>query len=466
MKKIYRFLIVAVLLLSTLTSKAQNDGITLTLLPHLSYNNFYNPGIPNESKFVFGLGISNIGFSVYNSSIKYNNLFTFENKVPTILDANKFINSLDEHDNFINTNISFDIFRLGLKFGKLFIDVDWRFRYNGEIHYSKDFLGFFVNGNGHYLGYDNPANFSIGTDINIYSEISAGFQYDINDKLTIGIRPKLMSGIANISVNDDETYIYTDEHTYEMVGDFNINIKAATVLDADIHRISELGDYFSSSDFSTGDILNFKENLGWGIDLGASYTFNKHFGVALGVYDLGFITWKNAKEKHVHKDKVVISDALINDFDNLMNMNIQVDDLYKHLLESVWEDDSLYVGENYKTALKTRIMLQGYYELIPMARFTAIAQMYYVKEKLRPALTLAYSGSFFKFLNFTTSYTISKYSGNSLGAGISVKLGPVSLYTVTDNIMIFSKLRASTVEMLTSYSSANIRFGLVVSLSR
>ena len=184
------------------------------------------------------------------------------------------------------------------------------------------------------------------------------------------------------------------------------------------------------------------------------------------VYDLGFITWKNAKEKHVHKDKVVISDALINDFDNLMNMNIQVDDLYKHLLESVWEDDSLYVGENYKTALKTRIMLQGYYELIPMARFTAIAQMYYVKEKLRPALTLAYSGSFFKFLNFTTSYTISKYSGNSLGAGISVKLGPVSLYTVTDNIMIFSKLRASTVEMLTSYSSANIRFGLVVSLSR
>lgn len=464
MKRIYKFLIIIVLLFGSLISKAQNDGITMTLLPHLSYNNFYNPAIPTESKIVFGLGISNIGFSAYNSSIRYNNLYGFENGKASYIDANKFINSLDEHDNFINTNFSLDIARFGIKVKKLFIDANWRVRYNGEFHYSRDFLGFFINGNGNYLGADNPADFSIGTDINMFSEMSVGLQYAINDKLTIGIRPKLLNGIANISINDDNTYIYTDENTYEMTGDVNINMKASTVLDADINRLSQVGDCLNSIGFS--EMFNFKENLGFGIDLGASYIFNKHIGVAMGVYDLGFIKWKNTKEKHVYKDNVVLNDALIDDFENLSNLNLDLTTLYSDLLKDIWDNDSIYPGEDYKTSLKTRIMLQGYYEFIPMARFTAIAQMYYVKEKMRPALTIAYSGSFFRLLNVTASYTVSKYAGNSIGAGFGVNLGPLNIYAVTDNIMILTNLHTSTMKMLTSYKSANFRIGMVFTLGK
>ena len=66
MKKIYRIFVIIALLLTTITSKAQNDGIALTLLPHFSYNNMYNPAIPVESKLVVGIGISNVNFSVFN----------------------------------------------------------------------------------------------------------------------------------------------------------------------------------------------------------------------------------------------------------------------------------------------------------------------------------------------------------------------------------------------------------------
>ena len=466
MKKIYRLFIIMMLSLVTMTSKAQNDGISLTLLPHFTYNNFYNPAVPVESKFVLGVGVSNIGISVYNSSIKYQNLFGFVNGVPEILDANKFINSLDEHDNFINSNFSMDILRLGLGFGNLFVDFDWRVKYNGEFHYSRDFLGFFVNGNGHYLGHDNPADFSIGTDVNLYSEMALGLQYKINDKLSVGIRPKLLSGIANISVNDDGTKIYTDENTYEMTADVNINIVASTMLNMDdISRLSDFSNYFAET-ATMSEILDAKENIGFGIDFGASYTFNKHFGVSAGVYDLGYIKWKQSKVKHNHKENVVVNDAIIDDFNDLLNMNIDLTDLYSNLLEDVWDDDSISDGGAYKTSLKTRIMLQGYYEFNEFARFTAIGQMYYVKEKFRPALTLAYSGSLFKVLNVTASYTASKYSGNSIGAGIGINLGPLNIYAVTDNIMIVTKLNASTMEMLTSYEAANVRLGLVFKLGQ
>ena len=466
MKKLYRLLVIVALLFGSMTAKAQNDGISMTLLPHLSYNNYYNPSIPIESKVVLGLGISNLHFSIYNSSVKYNNLYGFENGVPVSLDANKFINSLDEHDNFINTNFSIDLARVGMKFGKLFIDVDWRLRYNGEFHYSRDFLGFFINGNGHYLGHDNPADFSIGADVNIFSELGLGLRYDVTDKLSIGIRPKLLCGIANLSVNDDQTFIYTDPDTYEMTADVNINIKAATVFDVDLNRMSEFNDCLNLDSISLDDLLNFEENYGFGIDFGATYTFNKHVGVSAGVYDLGFIKWTEAKEKHNHKDNVVVNDALIDDINDVLNMNFDLTSMYEGLIEDIWDDDSLYHGEDYRTSLKTRIMLQGYYELMPMARFTAIGQMYYVKDKLRPALTLAYSGSFFKFLNFTASYTASKYVGNSIGAGVSLNLGPLNIYAVTDNIMILSKMNASTMELVTSYDSANVRLGLVFTLGK
>ena len=464
MKKIYKLFVIIVLLFGSTTAKAQNDGIALTLLPHLSYNNFYNPSVPLESNVVFGVGISNVGFSVYNSSIKYKNLYGFEGETPVSLDANKFINSLDEHDNFINTNFSLDIIRVGARFGKFFVDLDWRLRYNGEIHYSKDFLGFFVNGNGHYLGHDNPADFSIGADINMFTELGVGLQYAINDKLSVGVRPKLLFGLANLSVNDDQTYIYTDENTYEMTADVNINMQAATAFDTDINRMSEFRDFIDTVRFD--EILNIKENIGFGIDFGATYIFNENIGVSAGVYDLGFIKWTEAKEKHNHKDNVVVNDALVDDFNDVLNMNLDLTSLYEGLIEDIWDDDSLYHGEDYKTSLKTRIMLQGYYELMPMARFTAIGQMYYVKDKFRPALTLAYSGSFFKFLNFTASYTASKYVGNSIGAGISLNFGPLNIYAVTDNIMIVSKIGASTTKLLTSYDSANVRFGLVFTLGK
>ena len=464
MKKIYRLFIIMVLSLVSMTSKAQNDGISLTLLPNSSYNNFYNPGIPVDSKLVFGVGLSNIGFSVYNSSIRYNNLYGFVNGVPEILDANKFINSLDEHDNYINSNFSLDIVRLGASFGKLFVDIDWRLKYNGEFHYSRDFLGFFVNGNGNYLGADNPADFSIGTDINMYSEMGLGLQYKVNDKLSVGIRPKLLMGIANMSVNDDGTKIYTDENTYEMTADVNINIMASTMFNMDdISRLSDFSTYFEEYNSIT-DIIDYKENIGFGIDFGASYTFNKHIGIAAGVYDLGYIRWNESKVKNNHKDNVVVNDALIDDFNDLLNMNIEFTDLYSDLLEDVWDNDSIYDGDAYKTSLKTRVMLQGYYELNQFARITAIGQMYYVKEKFRPSLTLAYSGSLWKVLNLTASYTLSKYSGNTVGAGIGINLGILDIYAVTDNIMIVSKLNAPTMEMLTTYKAANFRLGMVLTL--
>jgi len=461
MKKLYRFLIVAVLICSSFVTKAQNDGVVFTLMPQMPYSNYLNPGIKVPYRGIVGVGFSNISFSIYNSSIKYTNIYSTNSKGEEVIDGMKFINSLDENDNYFNFNMSMDLLNVGFRVNKLFVNLDWRMRVSTDFQFSRDFLGFFVLGNGHYLGDDNPCNFNIGIDAMAFQEIAAGFQYDINDHLTIGIRPKLLGGIANFTVTNDNTKIRTDADSYAISADVDLSIRAASVIKSDMMRIKDVTHLFD--DFEVSRSVDVKENIGFGVDFGASYKFNDHWGAAAGVYDLGYIKWRDAKVKEVKKNNVSVNDELFDNYQELKNLKLDYESMLSDVVDAVWGNDSLTVGGDYKTSLKTRIMAQGYYELNPMVRFTAIAQLYKVRENMKPAITLAYSGSFWNHLNLSLSYTLSKYTGNALGVGIGVHAGPFNIYAVSDNVLAIAKMSASTVEFATAYKTAGMRFGIVFS---
>ena len=460
MKKIYRFLIVAALVCSSLVTKAQNDGLGLTLLPQMPYMNYYNPGIAVPYNGMFGLAISNINYSMYNSSISYDNIFGEDESV---IDAVKFVNSLKDN-NVVNANVSLDFLNVGFRVKKLFFNIDLRMRMTEELSYSKDFVGLFVFGNGHYMGADNPCNFNVGLDMSVYHELGISAQYSLNDKLTFGIRPKLLSGIANATFDNENTKIFTDPNTYAISADVDLNVHMASLIEGDINEFSDVEKMIDS--ITPQDMLDFGENLGFGVDFGASYRFNDHFGVAAGVYDLGYIKWTDAKVKKVHKTDVSINDALFDDYHDLSNMEIDYEAMLEDIIDDVWGDEMLENGAEYKTYLRTRLMVQGYYELDPMLRVTALGQMYFVKGKVYPAMTLAYSGYFLKCINLTVNYTMSNYTGSSLGAGLGFHFGPVHLYAVTDNILTVTKIGKPIAELATEYKTANVRLGLVLTIGK
>lgn len=466
MKKLYRFLLVIAFAITTCAANAQNDGVTFTLLPHNPYANFLNPGIRVPYNGMVGVAISNINFSIYNSSLKFGDIYTTKSNGKEVIDGIKLMNSLKETGNFINSNLSVDLLNAGFRVNKLFFNIDWRLRMNAEVEYTRDFIGLFVLGNGGYLGNNNPCNFNLRTDVTAFSEFGIGVQYDVNEKLTVGIRPKLLGGIVNVTVNNDQTKIYTDADTYDISADVHLDIKAASILDSKISRIEDVSKLLDVDSIGIGNMFNYTENIGFGVDFGASYTFNERFGVALGVYDLGYIKWKDTKVKNMHTEGAVVCDAIFDELGDITSLNLDYNTMLKDVINTVWGNDSLQAGADYKTYLKTRIMAQGYYELNPMVRFTAIAQLYYVKKQMRPALTLAYSGEFWKCLDLTASFTASKYSGTTLGLGIGVHGGPFNFYAVTDNIFALTKIASPTIEMATAYTASNFRIGIVWTIGK
>lgn len=455
MKNLYKYLIVIALVCSSFVSKAQNDGIGFTLLPQIPYGNYYNPGIRVDDNGMVGVAFSNINISMYNSSVKYSNLYGNDK---TIIDAVKFVNSLKD-DNVINTNFSLDIVNVGFRVKNLFFNIDWRLRMTGQFNYSQDFVGFFVFGNAHYMGANNPCDFGLGLDMSLYHEWGISAQYNINDKLTVGIRPKVLSGIANATIDNKQTKIYTDPTTYAITADVDLNIHMASLLEGNVQKIEDVGKMVDS--VSSKDILDFGENIGFGVDFGASYKINEHFGVAAGVYDLGYIKWTDAKVKRVEKSNVTLNDALFDDYSQLTTFEIDYNSMVQDVIDEVWGNEVLENGADYKTYLKTRLMIQGYYELNPMVRATAIGQLYFNKGKVHPALTLAYSGCFWNHLNLTVNCTMSKYTGTGVGIGIGGHFGSFNIYAVTDNFLNVTKIGAPALELASSFRQANARFGIV-----
>ena len=455
MKRIFRFLTVIALVCSSLVSKALNDGVGFTLLPQMPYSNYYNPGIKVQNRGIVGVAFSNVNISMFNSSIRYNNIYGSDK---TVIDAVKFANSLND-DNTINTNFSMDLVNAGFRVNKLFFNIDWRLRVTEELGFTQDFVGLFVFGNAHYMGAGNPCDFSLTLDAAVFHEFAISAQYEINDKLTVGIRPKLLSGIANVTLDNENTKIFTDPNTFAITADVDLNLKMASLLEGNPKKIEDIGKMIDS--VTSSDMLDFGENIGFGVDFGASYTFNEHVGVAAGIYDLGYIKWTDAKVKRVNKSAVTLNDAVFTDYNDLTNLEIDYGSMLKDVIDEVWGDEMIENGPDYKTYLRTRLMVQGYYEFNPMVRFTALGQMYLTKGKMHPALTLAYSGCFWNFLNLTVNGTLSKHTGSSLGAGIGFHAGAFNLYFVSDNILSLTKLGSPALETVSTYRTANARFGIV-----
>lgn len=453
MKKIYKLLL-AVLILSSYEAKAQYDGVTLTFLNNIPYINYYNPGARVPYFGNVGIAVSNLNFNVTNSSLLYNNIYRFDNGKPVAIAASDFVGTLKENGNFIKTGFSMDLINAGFRKRKFYFSLDYRLRYYGDIDYSKDFLGFFILGNGNYMGADNPANIHFGVDMGVYTELGLGAQYDVKDNLTVGARLKVLNGIVNVDMKDMNLTVYTDPDTYVMTASSVFDIRMSSMTNPQVYIVNDLGNMFED--------LRFIGNWGFGVDLGATYELNKYFGFGASVYDLGFIKWNDSKVHRHQKYNFILNNAIVDDIDDLLDMEFDYTEVVNEIVDNVIGNDTLIDGGSYNTSLRTRVMLQAYGELNPMARLTALAQFCFVNGEMTPAFTIAYSGVFFKnILSITANYTYSKYCGNCVGLGAGVHLGPFNIYAVTDNFLLVTQIGAPVGKLMTSYSANNLRFGIV-----
>lgn len=454
--------ILALAILSITGVMAQE--VPVTHFMHLNPYQFYsNPtaDLPYKNYIAIPL-LGNVSAGFHNNALKYDKIFERdENGYPTTITANEFVNSLAKYDNTIAANVNEEILGFGLRVKKkYFLSFSYRVRANAELSFSKDLPGFFISGNMAYLGDDNEADMRLGLQGSAYQEISVGFQHKINEHWTWGTRPKLLFGAFNATTQQLQIRVHTNPDDYTLTINHEGMAHLASCLPITMNLNN--GNYdFEFGDYNHDVIKNAFRNAGSAIDLGVCYNPTSKIGISLSVIDLGFIRWKaNTYE---------IESSLPNREDNSSLGSLQFSGLTNEDIETIITDggvntllDSLadyfplssMPGNAYTAMLHTRLQAQFGYTITPSNRLSVLAYGSIYNNRIHPALTIAYNGSFFKIIDLCLAYTLQKNSFSNLAIGLGFNLGPINIYATTHNLLpVFNHTNLSKV-------TANV--GLVV----
>lgn len=432
MKKLYRFAAVLALSLAFASSNAQQvSPVDFMRLNPYQINS--NPAVDLPYESVMSLVIGNVGLNVQNTGLRYDNLFDFDAQGrPEIVNLRKIANSLKEK-NYLGLSVNEDIFTLFRRVNKGLVTINYGVKAQGDAKYNDGLFKLLAYGNSFFVGDDHPAEVKMNVNAMAYQEFAVGYQRNITKQLSIGGRTKLLFGLANVKTDAFDAKLFTDPDSYALRLQENIGVRAAL---PNAVYVNEAGKLMGDGLFSIGELLR---NPGFGVDLAAEYRIDEQFSAVAAVHDLGFIHWG--------KNNIELTGKI-----NEMGEFYDNGDFFFNGLE--WEQisDSAYlVGfldtlqqhfqlqfaplGKYNTALNTNILLRGNYDLDGHNRFSAQVQGTFYGSGFRPALTLAYNGSFYNNLSVCAIYTMMKGSYANFGLGLGAMIETCHIYLTTNNII-------------------------------
>lgn len=454
--------ILSILILCSLSIFAQ-DGTTLHFMRLNPYSNFSNPSSFLQYKGYIGIpAISNINVAVTNTGFHYNTLFgTNTEGVVNTIKLNDFVEKLSKNGNYLNTNIALNIIDFGFRTKHLMVSFSYRIRVDEYFNYNKDLFALPVYGNLKFVGEANAVKPNLNLCLNAYQEFGIGFQAQVSPHVYIGVRPKLLFGIVNAKTQTAQATLYTDPSDYAMKLNYQMDASLRSIVPINI------SDNFNVEIDPQALLKDWKsafKNVGGAIDLGATYRINEHWGVAASVLDLGFVCWNTGQ--HIY-GTIDSSSTRYNDGSFLFNGLTMAD------IEKIKNDPEGFKNEllgyfplNHETlnksvtALSSRFLVEGYYNLGKYHRFSALFQGRIVNRQFIPSFTVAWNGNFLNIFDLCVNYTIAPHSYTNLGVGIGFNLGVFHIYAATDNLIAICNSKSIQRSLLNT-NNANVQLGIV-----
>lgn len=455
MKKTVRILFCFLIFHQVLFAQQNFVLYNMRFIPQSGYA---NPSLLPVGRINIGLpGISSIYANFGNSGFTLNDLFKTSGGVVSY-NMDGVLGKLKKN-NYITASIHVDLLSFGFKVQKNYFSFNLTEKADLWFRYPKDFLDFAWKGNGAFLGTEK--NFNFGINASHYREWGFGYIRELNEKLTIGGKFKLLGGMENVSTKKTDVKFYTDpiDFSYRISSDILINSSVDT------------GQYSNLN--PTSYLFSFK-NTGLGVDLGATYQLNEKFNFSASLIDLGYINWKSSTQNFYSKNpgatilyKGVGFDALGVDTLKLEKALQEMGDSLKNTFEI--KDDH---HDRYKTYLPAQLYIGGNYNINDKNYAGVLLYAQLLDKTFRPGITLSMSSRVGKVLSSVLSYSIFNRSYSNIGFGFSLNLGPVQLYAVSDNVLGMLLLNNYKTHNGSSFSvpsytrSTNVRAGLNLTFGR
>ena len=429
--------------------------------------NQLNPAFQSGCNGYLGLPvISALRFEVESTSLGYKDIFSYNSSTDKIItfmhpdgDKQKFLNALD-NSNTIRAEIGTNIISLGWRQEDLFFTLDISERMNEGLTFTKDFAEFMIHGTKNQERF----NFSgMGNDINYYHELALGASYIFDDEIQVGVRGKILLGVANLQSRKSDINLTTGIDEWNMKSRVEFNFTAPYLeslpidedgyLDLDSLGNMELSALFgfpsSVQEFLTPagftPVFGFR-NPGFALDLGFNYRPIEQLNVSASIIDLGFIRWRN--------NPYQLTQTMDYTFGGIEVSLDEDADPGEELLDSLKNSLKIKAVQGpYTQWLSGKVYLGVAYDLTEKVRFGILARTRIYDYNFYNQFTLSANVQPISMFSASLSYSI--YNGNysNLGLGLSLRAGPLNVYFITDQA-------PSAYFWPQEFSSMNFRLGI------
>ena len=465
-----KYILITVLALIFADSSAQNSQVLYFM--NLPQSHLINPALRPSNSVYIGLPlISSINLNMNNNFVNFSDLFQKDqskNLIISILhpdyDPDKFLAKIRDK-NSIEQEFTIQTLGVGFSVGKdsyIFLDINERI--DGNIVLPKDLFRLALKGNSDFVGRKIDLS-SLRGEMSYYREVGLGFSRNFTDKLRVGIKGKLLFGLANasidnkslgIEVNDDYSHTLDANLTVNMSGpihvnmDSNNNITSIALDDNKFKTASGVRDFFTDS-----------KNIGFGMDIGASYDLNDRIVLSASVTNLGFINWKKDVTNLKADNKFKFSGLNLLD---VINGTKTIDELAADMLDSLKD---AFVVSNTKTAYTTflpfGVSVGGSFSVTKKFSLGLLSYSRVIGQQIRESLTVSANLNIGNVFSATLSYTAENHRYDNLGAGIAFRAGVTQFYILSDRVPVtWTRIKDnnSNVIIPSNWNTVNIRFGM------
>jgi hypothetical protein len=466
-----KYFLFTILVIMITDVSAQNSQVLYNM--NIPQNHLVNPALrPSNSVYIGLPALTGINININNNFFNFSDVFMNDESSDSVLtflhpdyDIDDFLDKV-KNMNSIEPQVTIQLFGLGFSLGRgnyLFLDINERI--DANIVLPGDILRLALKGNSVFAG-DMIDLSSLRTDMKLYHEIGIGFSRDFTEKLRIGVKGKLLTGVMAASIDNRSLGISVSEnYTHTLDADVQVNLSAPldVYMDED-QNIDSI--YFDDSRFEEGSqVAKYflkSGNRGLGLDIGATYAITPDLVVSAALTDLGFIRWKRDVTNLQAESQFEFSGLNISD---VINGDKTFDELGEEMIDSL--KNSFIVSDSndpFTTWLPFGITLGGTYHLNKYFSVGLLSYSRIIGKQFRESLTLSANVNISNILSTSISYTAANSRFDNLGAGLAFRAGIIQFYMMTDRIpVVWNRLKIdeeSNIIMPSSLNTINLRLGM------
>lgn len=465
-----KYILILILAFIITDASAQNSQVMYYM--NLPQNHFLNPALRPTNSLYIGLPVlSGINLNINNNFVNFPDVFIKGQPKDSIItflhpdyNVDKFLAKIKDK-NFLEPESIVQLLGVGFSIGEdgyLFLDINERI--DGNIVLPGDLFKLALKGNEGFAGSKIDLS-SLRGDMKYYREFGIGFSKNFTDKLRIGIKGKLLFGIAGASINNKSLGItVNDDYSHTLDANLIVNISGPVNVYMDSkHNIDSIA--FDDNRFKTSggtaEFISGKKNLGLGLDIGATYDLTDRIVVSAAITDIGFIRWKKDVTNLKANNQFEFSGLNMLD---VLNGTKTIDEVGQDMLDSL---KNAFVVTNSKAPFTTYLpfgfSLGGSYNVTKQFSVGLLSYSRIIGKQLREALTLSANINLGNALSTTLSYTAENHQYDNLGAGLAFRAGIAQFYLVTDRIPIMwnkIKDKKNTIILPANWNTINLRLGM------